>query len=1335
MTVWGGGDLHIAKQAERLRSGIVRALGCAAAGVTSMKVRAGGWGEREVGGGGGGTGGQRLDILFGSEQERDEALRVLPTKAGVALPKGLRFVRGRSYAERVAARGGSAHAKRKRAAVRLPQAPVGAQRLVAGHINAHGLRGSKAQELGEVFDRTSLDILAVTETNLRTLARGPRVAGTWWVGRNCGGALPGKEGHGVGFMVGREIRMGVSVLEESAHPDALWIKVSKGTPMSKGRSGWKLANDLFVCAFYLAPDSSLPAASMHGALKELKQRIVKYQEQGGTVVVLGDLNAKFAATTATNIEIKNQYDEKSREMRPLSTVCGPHAQAPQPKARGKAVACMLRSTGMFSLHGQRAGANEVTWKGGKFGPTLTDYIVVPKTLMQTPHKLVIRPDIDIHSDHFLVYTKLDTLVRRAAAGAGSEGGQRRGVSALWGSVAALREKREQYVKEIDAAFAGYRVDAQASPSDAWAQFIACLRQASEAVLGACNAAGEARRKRRRPEWLDGEVRGSIQKRRALWAKLRKAGTRGDAALVAAATRRYEQQAQAAAKLVLRKKALWWRGVQEEMNGMRTSDARAFWRQVRRYCPGKRQRGFLGPVRDRRTGGLVFAGAEYTAVWAEHFRALGNEQGELRAGALEARDVDGAYPLLELGKSALEDPITDEEVSAALRVMRAGKAPGPDGVRPEFLKWAGPKIVAPLRQLFNRVYSRESIPAEWQRGNIVPLFKKGDPADLGNYRGITLLSVPGKLFSRIVQMRLSEHLESGKLLSISQNGFRAKRGCAENLLTFTEALRESNATGGGALVCFLDFQKAFDRVWREGLWAKLRGKEVKGRLGRMLKALYAVHQAQVLVTGEVSAPFDIAIGTKQGCTLSPTLFAVFIDDLAERLEEKAQGLPLPLTKHMLTELLLADDVALFAPSANALQQLLDVCTEWADKWHMNFGIAKCGVLLPREGDGSLKVPHGLPTFKLQGQSVPFVETYRYLGLVTRADVSWRETIADRVRATRASVAEIRDLLTMPHVSIASKMHVVQSCVMSTALYGSEVWCSSEATMRAVEKEVAVAVRLACGTSARGNARALLAENGMLPLYLQVVSRRLALLAKWQAAGASEWPARIMKRGKRGLGGEQTWGSKTASMARAVGWRADGNQTLRTALLEAARAQLLKEGPHCTVRAEYARRFLDAGTLEGQQYIKEGASCDQLGARMLIRMRTGCVALPKYLLAAGSVASDKCVFCRNRRGVAEGRTHLLLECPAWREERDAWARAREALFAAQEKRAYARVWSALGEEGRVTLMLGGRVPDAAGAGVAALGTVRGKQRQLQGLACSGLGAMFRARVKAAAARGGF
>ena len=173
----------------------------------------------------------------------------------------------------------------------------------------------------------------------------------------------------------------------------------------------------------------------------------------------------------------------------------------------------------------------------------------------------------------------------------------------------------------------------------------------------------------------------------------------------------------------------------------------------------------------------------------------------------------------------------------------------------------------------------------------------------------------------------------------------------------------------------------------------------------------------------------------------------------------------------------------------------------------------------------------------------------------------------------------------------------------------------------------------------------------------------------------------------------------------------------------------------MRAEYARRFLDAGTLEGQQYIKEGASCDQLGARMLIRMRTGCVALPKYLLAAGSVASDKCVFCRNRRGVAEGRTHLLLECPAWREERDAWARAREALFAAQEKRAYARVWSALGEEGRVTLMLGGRVPDAAGAGVAALGTVRGKQRQLQGLACSGLGAMFRARVKAAAARGGF
>ena len=94
----------------------------------------------------------------------------------------------------------------------------------------------------------------------------------------------------------------------------------------------------------------------------------------------------------------------------------------------------------------------------------------------------------------------------------------------------------------------------------------------------------------------------------------------------------------------------------------------------------------------------------------------------------------------------------------------------------------------LHKLFEVVWHEELVPPKWREGLIVKLFRKGDKEDPGNYRGITLLSVVGKVFCKIVNDRLVRHLESGGVLHEGQAGFRAKRSCVDNIYVLSELVQ-------------------------------------------------------------------------------------------------------------------------------------------------------------------------------------------------------------------------------------------------------------------------------------------------------------------------------------------------------------------------------------------------------------------------------------------------------------------------------------------------------------------------------------------------------------------
>ena len=151
----------------------------------------------------------------------------------------------------------------------------------------------------------------------------------------------------------------------------------------------------------------------------------------------------------------------------------------------------------------------------------------------------------------------------------------------------------------------------------------------------------------------------------------------------------------------------------------------------------------------------------------------------------------------------------------------------------------------------------------------------------------------------------KHLDEGKALHEGQAGFRVGRGCVDNIYMLNELVQGRLKEGKETYAFFLDVQKAYDSVWRNGLWLKLWEFGVRGKMWRVIDRMYESSKSAVLLDGERSEAFDVEQGVAQGCSLSPILFSVFINGLLREVEEAEIGIDLS-SGGRLGGLLFADD---------------------------------------------------------------------------------------------------------------------------------------------------------------------------------------------------------------------------------------------------------------------------------------------------------------------------------------------------------------------------------------------------------------------------------------------
>ena len=380
---------------------------------------------------------------------------------------------------------------------------------------------------------------------------------------------------------------------------------------------------------------------------------------------------------------------------------------------------------------------------------------------------------------------------------------------------------------------------------------------------------------------------------------------------------------------------------------------------------KSKRPALGGDREsmRDADGRVYEGAQLRKKWRETFERVGRLLEEA-GGFDESFKAEVEREVEEWSKDraafATDDEIEQEvgkekrrvgvdaaierwEVGRALRRLRAGKAVGVDAVVAELLKHGGEWMEESVWELCVAVFEGEQLPIEWLRAVKVPVRKTGTGGDFEHYRGVTLLSVVGKVFAMVVEARLRAFAESRGLLSDSQFGFRQGRACRDALLVLSEVVERRGA--GKVYAAFLDIAKAYPSVWRAGLWRKLLTVGVRGRLWRVLRSLYFRCEVGVRVQGEVTDWYEEFVGVREGCVVSPILFALYINGLSEELEQRGgEGVRVGPTRVLC--LLFADDVVILDSSKEGLQASLDVAWEYSRRWRFeyNFGKDKSAVVV-------------------------------------------------------------------------------------------------------------------------------------------------------------------------------------------------------------------------------------------------------------------------------------------------------------------------------------------------------------------------------------------------------
>ncbi|GFX03683.1 probable RNA-directed DNA polymerase from transposon BS [Trichonephila clavipes] len=253
-----------------------------------------------------------------------------------------------------------------------------------------------------------------------------------------------------------------------------------------------------------------------------------------------------------------------------------------------------------------------------------------------------------------------------------------------------------------------------------------------------------------------------------------------------------------------------------------------------------------------------------------------------------------------------------ELREAVGHIRCAKSPGPDNFHPEFLKHLGCNALSVLLTLYNHSW-KYGVPAIWKKAIVVSIPKKNKPLDdLNSYRPISLTSILSKVMERMISSRHDWYIETNNLLTSSQAGFKKCQSTNQQVVFLGQSIKDALDQKHSALALFVDFEAAFDKVWRLKCIQKLQTLGVCNNMLMWIRNFISQRFSAVRFGNAISSFKQSETGLPQGTVISPILFNIFINDLPDLLA--SDGLT--------NTALFADDLAIWCSTPKRDQSKLN-----------------------------------------------------------------------------------------------------------------------------------------------------------------------------------------------------------------------------------------------------------------------------------------------------------------------------------------------------------------------------------------------------------------------------
>ena len=359
-------------------------------------------------------------------------------------------------------------------------------------------------------------------------------------------------------------------------------------------------------------------------------------------------------------------------------------------------------------------------------------------------------------------------------------------------------------------------------------------------------------------------------------------------------------------------------------------------------------------------------------------------------------------------------LTPKMIRKVVMNFDLSKASGPDCIPVVVLKICEPELSYILAELFNKCLKESCFPDCWKVSSVVPVFKNvGERSAAKNYRPVSLLSVVSKVFEKLVNNRIVDHLEKCGLFSDFQYGFRSSRSTADLLTVVSDRIARAFNRSGTTRAVALDISKAFNRVWHAGLLHKLKSYGISGEIFGVISSFLCNRRLRVVLDGKSSQKYPVNVGV-----LGPTLSLLYINDLPDDV--------------ICDIAIYADDTTLYSKCdlwqqlelASELESDLRDTVDWGKKWLVDFNAGKTQLVSfdRSNNNGSIDVKMGGPILEEKS-------SFKMLGLTFSSKLDWGSYIISIAKTASKKIgALIRSMKFLsPEVPLYLYKFTIRRCM--------------------------------------------------------------------------------------------------------------------------------------------------------------------------------------------------------------------------------------------------------------------------------------------------------------------